>query len=61
MFDVTVVIKIAVDLGLYIAGVLFWFSDTFAGIFGLSGFGRFMAGLVCIIIGGLITYFGFKE
>lgn len=57
MFDVKIsVALIIVDVLLYIAGILFWFSSTFAQGLGVIGFfPRLFAGIVAIAIGLVIT------
>jgi len=57
MFDMKISTAIIVDLFLGIAGVLFWFSDSFANALGVLGFfKRLFAGVVCFIILGVVTF-----
>lgn len=58
MFDIKISIAlIIVDILLYIAGILFWFSTTFAHELGVIGFfPRLFAGIVAIVIGFIITW-----
>ena len=57
MFDVKIKLGLLItDIVLYLVGILFWFSETFAHLLGVVGFfPRLFAGLVAIGIGGLIT------
>ena len=57
MFDIKISIAlIIVDILLYLAGILFWFSSTFAHGLGVMGFlPRLFAGIVAIAIGLVIT------
>ena len=56
MFDIKVTLGlILVDFLLYVMGVLFWFSDQFAHGLGVFGFKRFLAGLICIVLGLIVT------
>ena len=57
MFDVKIsVALIIVDILLYIAGILFLFSSTFAhGLEVIGFFPRLFAGIVAIVIGLVIT------
>lgn len=57
MFDVKVSVGLIIaDILLYLAGILFWFSQSFAHALGVVGFfPRLFAGIVAIAIGVVIT------
>ena len=62
MFDMKISTAIIVDLFLGIAGVLFWFSDSFAHGLGVMGFlKRLFAGIVCFIILGFVTFIATRK
>lgn len=57
MFDLKISVIVIADIFIYLAGILFWFSLSFANALGVIGFGsRFFAGLVAVIIGIIITF-----
>lgn len=57
MFDIKISIAlIIVDILLYLTGILFWCSASFAHALGVVGFfPRLLAGIVAIVIGLVIT------
>ena len=57
MFDVKVSVGLIIaDIILYLMGILFWFSQSFAHALGVIGFfPRLLAGIVAIVIGIVIT------
>ena len=63
MFDIKITIGLIIaDIFLYLSGILFWFSSTFAHALGVIGFfPRLFAGLVAFIIGGVITFVMLKS
>ncbi len=57
MLDMKISTAIIVDLFLGIAGVLFWFSDSFAHTLGVTGFfKRLLAGIVSFLILAIVTF-----
>jgi hypothetical protein len=51
MSEIKIVILSITELILILFGVLVWFSDSFAKFVDISGFSRFFAGLIAIILG----------
>ena len=63
MFDIKVSIGLIIaDIALYLIGILFWFSTSFAHGLGVIGFSpRLFAGIVAIGIGVIITILMIKS
>ncbi len=55
-FDI--IIKVGFAVIVFLFGLMLWISGDFANVLGISGWGRFIGGLISMGVGALIGYFG---